>query len=119
MLAMRSQRLEALARRFLGPVTGAVYGALLRALEAKCEAFDRDQEDSVLGDEDKVGPSANIRAVEQLLDPDLDLASALQGFSSDGSRDADPEFAELGIKPESAAIDDDEDKTKGLTRCWY
>lgn len=91
-IALRSQRLEKTAGRFLGPVTAAVYGALLRVLERKEKASrdvykieyddaEEEEEGGTNDDEDDGDRDDNVRLpsaydweVLDALDSDLDLA---------------------------------------------
>lgn len=81
-LAFRTDRLEQLADSYLGPVTAAVYGALLQALEGKVRARDGDiQADEGSDDEEDDLPVASTIEVADLLDPTIDLTLGIQGMS--------------------------------------
>lgn len=126
-LAFRSDRLEELAESYLGPVTSAVYGALLQALEGKMRARDGEiRIDEGSDDEEDDLPVATTLEVAQILDPAIDLAVGIQGASdvsqlpngdTKGKKKAkvmDNEFADIGIKREFSD-DEDEHEANGYT----
>ncbi|KAK5111769.1 hypothetical protein LTR62_004689 [Meristemomyces frigidus] len=78
-IGLRSLRLQNTAKRLLGPITSAVYGALLHSVEAKIrilhtEVNELQDEDD---DPDDFLPVAHIREIAEYLDPDIELAEAL------------------------------------------
>nr|POF11459.1 dna-directed rna polymerase iii subunit rpc3 [Quercus suber] len=121
-LALRSRRLRKMAKRYFGPVTATVYGALLETLENKCKSprddlwlapDDNDDDD----DESRNPPQpvSNVAEVADLLDPSIDLASAIKGLGpgklvngaeKDSKKtvrvddDEDDELEEIGTKAE-------------------
>ncbi len=126
-LGLRSQRLQKLAKRLLGSATGAVYGALLQALEDKVCSVRGESDESAKDDAEKVLPSADLSQIAELLDPNIDLGSSIRGVGTskrlpngtgtNGKRKhaIDNEFAEIGIKPEISESEDDEPTTNGLS----
>ncbi|KAK0344000.1 RNA polymerase III subunit C82 [Friedmanniomyces endolithicus] len=127
-LGLRSQRLQKLAKRPLGSATGAVYGALLQALEDKVYSVRGESDESAKDDDaEKVLPSADLSQIAEMLDPTIDLGSSIRGVGTskrlpngtgtDGKRKhvIDNEFAEIGIKPEISGSEDDEPTTNGFS----
>ncbi|KAK0946511.1 RNA polymerase III subunit C82 [Friedmanniomyces endolithicus] len=127
-LGLRSQRLQRLAKRLLGSATGAVYGALLHALEDKmCSVRGESDESAKDDDAEKILPSSDLNQIAEMLDPNVDLGSSIRGVGTskrlpndagtNGKRKhvVDNEFAEIGIKPEISESEDDEPTTNGLT----
>jgi DNA-directed RNA polymerase III subunit RPC3 len=81
-LGLRTQRLQNLAKRFLGPVSASVYGALLQSLESKVRDVKNDTGGLDAADDvEKVLPVASVREVAELLDPDLDLGTTINGVT--------------------------------------
>ncbi|TKA77390.1 hypothetical protein B0A55_03230 [Friedmanniomyces simplex] len=127
-LGLRSQRLQKLAKRLLGSATGAVYGALLRALEGKVRTV-RDESAETLKEEDpeKTLPSSNLNQIAEILDPTVDLSSSIRGVGTSKyllngtskkgkkNRVIDNEFADIGIKQELSDSEDDEPTTNGFS----
>ncbi|WPH04064.1 Hypothetical protein R9X50_00694800 [Acrodontium crateriforme] len=123
-LALRSQRLQQLAKRVLGPVTAAVYGALLRALESKCRNVRDDEIYETEEDEEAAQPIANVGEVAEILDPTIDLTSSIKGLGADENlangagkkrkKDRD-DYADIGIKREDQSDSDGDQRSRGLT----
>lgn len=120
-LALRSRRLKQMAKRYFGPVTATVYGALLETLEDKCKAprddlwippDDQDDDGAVFNDPPQ--PVCNVTKIVDLIEPTVDLASSIKGLgvSSQGNgvgkhskkpmivEDDEDEFADTGVEPE-------------------
>ena len=141
-IGLRSQRLEQMASRFLGPVAAAVYGAMLRAAESKVKVL-RDTsklEDSGYGSEAEEEGAAvkvenpalvvvNDNEVYELLDKSLDLTSTIKGAvlsrklpNGTGNHRNKPKIemdedddTQLGVKREAQSnSEDDRPETNGL-----
>ncbi|KAK3719733.1 RNA polymerase III subunit C82 [Vermiconidia calcicola] len=124
LLILRSQRLERMVERFLGPATAAVYSALLRSIENEGAAKIKTERDKARGDDDddEILPTASDARVLENLDPSVDLASTLKvpasmhklpnGTGSHRGKShglsSDPNEAELGIKREHQSDGEDE-----------
>ena len=126
---LRTQRLERMAERFLGPATTAVFGTLLRLLEDhkkpvrdKLKIEDEDSE----GEEEFLIPIPDAR-IDQYLDKSIDLTSTIKGAvnlhkapkGAGHSRDR-PEYVtgdegdpDLGIKQEAYSDSEDEPQVNG------
>lgn len=75
-IALRSQRLESFAYRFLGPDTGAVYSAILKVIDDQTKTV-RDELAGSSDDDDQDhtrGSVATLYDIEDALDPELYLA---------------------------------------------
>ena len=114
--------------RFLGPVTTAVYSAILQTLEDTAKMkFKRDKlkmDEDESEDEEDLLPSVTDMDVLDRLDKSIDLASTIKGASSTqklpngiGNHrnkpqvlSDDPDEAELGIKREQDSDDGDEEE---------
>lgn len=133
MVALRTERLEKLAEQYLGVMSAAVYGALLRAAEGKThsvrsplrvkEGFSLDGDGEAIDNSDiKVGDTEILERLEV----DLDLASTIKdtpgeshGKSSTGTTknnkkrrfvpDEDEDVAATGVKREVESDEDDVD----------
>lgn len=123
-IALRSQRLERMAGKYLGSTAATVYSGLLRAVEDKSnssriavkpEHLDDDEEEAVL-------PGATDMEVMEYIDHSIDLASSPGASGSSRkkgkSKDTyDEDAAELGIKQEdddpNESSDDEEPGTDG------
>lgn len=85
-MILRTQRFEHMVERFLGPVTAAVYGALLQSIgdnprvEVLPDKMKIDDEDS--DDEDDILPYGTDRNILDHLDQSVDLASTIKATSS-------------------------------------
>lgn len=126
-LALRSHRLEQMAESYFGPVTAHVYGALLRILEGRVKANDRDAKEFDPEDEDEELdlPSATTAEVGEILDPSIDLTQSIQGaaeiyksLTSESRpkkkrKPVNNEFADIGIKQEVISDSEDEDQIGG------
>ena len=132
-MLLRNQRLEKMAHYYLGPVTSAVFGALLKSIEhtvveskikpqtVKPETVKPDttktEEDSE--DEEDYLPSITDVEVLEHLNKTIDLAAGVKvpksasnlpnGVSKRKVLSDDPDEAELGIKVEKDSDDEDED----------
>lgn len=133
---LRNQRLEKLAHRFHGPVTGAVYGALVRTVEGKVvpkpdtmkpRKVVEDEEGDDCDDDDETLPSATDFEVMKNLDESIDLASTVKGAYSmnklpngvGGCRSkpqtVDDEEARVTIKEEDHSDDEHDSGVNGFT----
>ncbi|KAF2716423.1 hypothetical protein K431DRAFT_289425 [Polychaeton citri CBS 116435] len=134
-VALRSQRLERLATRYLGESCGAVYGALLRSLESKVRGVrdgisdskaGKDGDDSDDDEEEYDLPSSSLVEVVDHLGTDIDLMCSITGLS-DGSQNGingkrkhqvledEDDFSNIGIKKvkkENASDDEAEEVPK-------
>lgn len=79
-MAMRSRRLEQHAKRYLGGVTAAVYGALLQTLEGKTRAVHNDLPPDDDDDEESHLPVCTISEVAEILDPTINLDASIKGL---------------------------------------
>lgn len=133
MFALRTERLEQLADKHLGPMSALVYGALLRAAEGKSRAVHsplRVKAGFSVDDDGEEADNAEISVTDtEILDhlqKDLDLASTIkdtsgvpQSKTSDGEvkkgkkrrlvPDDDEDVAAVGIKKEVESDDEDAD----------
>ncbi|KAK5118587.1 hypothetical protein LTR85_008052 [Meristemomyces frigidus] len=120
-MAMRSRRLEQHAKRYLGGVTAAVYGALLQTLEGKVRAVHDDLAPDNSDDEESTLPCSTISEVAEILDPTIDLGASIKGLPGDktltngtNGKKRHDEFGDFGIKRE-LSDSEDEPTTNGYT----
>ena len=126
-LALRSRRLEKVAKRFLGPTTSAVYRALLLALESKIRSVRADADPDDAEEEEQAQPKITVAEISTYLDPTVDLGSGIKGLSSGGKPNGiskngskkrlgeDDDFTDIGIKRENRSDSEDEPGSKGFT----
>lgn len=131
-MILRSQRLQDMAERFLGPTTAAVYSALLRLSESKVTSTQdkyKAEDDSSDDEEQDMSVAVSDAQIEHFLDISLDLTSTIKGAGNlqklpngTGESNSKPEYvtgeegdAELGIKQEPPSDDEDEPDINGCT----
>jgi DNA-directed RNA polymerase III subunit RPC3 len=126
---LRAVMLEKMARRHLGPVTAAVYGAVLQSLGSSAKYIpgrgkrkaDSDESD----DEDEDLPSVSDAKVMENVDVRVNLDATIKHIdkltNGVGNRKRphvlsdDPDEAELGIKREVPSDHEDEDQDTGIS----
>ncbi|KAK4542704.1 hypothetical protein LTR36_006276 [Oleoguttula mirabilis] len=122
-MAMRSRRLEQHAKRFLGGVTAAVYGALLQTLEGKVRAVHDELAADMSDDDESSLPAATAAEVAEILDPAIELGASIKGLATDktltngtGKKGKKPhdDFGDFGIKRE-LSDSEDEPTTNGYS----
>lgn len=127
-LLLRNQRLEQMAHYYLGPMTSAVFGAMLKSLERTAVEHKfkpqtvkpetgKHEDDSE--DEEDLLPSITDAEILEHLDKSIDLTIGVKVPKSVGNLpngvgkrktiSDDPDEAELGIKIEKESDDEDED----------
>lgn len=132
MVALRTERLEKLAEQYLGTMSAAVYGALLRAAEGKAHSVRsqlRVKEGLSLDDDGEALDNSDIKVgdmeILERLEIDLDLASTIKDTSgathgnslTEGTGknnkkrrfvpDEDEDIAATGVKREVDSDDED------------
>lgn len=124
-IALRSQRLEQLAKRSFGSEASGVYGALLQSVEGQVRNVRHEpSDDDADEDYEKALPRAKVNTVAEKLGPYVDLSSTIKGVAlrkqlpngvkKKGGKRIDDEFADIGIKREHSD-DEDEPMTNGFT----